>query len=238
MPSLLGVVASSVFTPLDLSPTMWFDAADTLSITSSGSPAKVSKWADKSGNNYHAEQAVSANQPTTGATTINGRNVISFNAASWLVTPSGFNPSTNGITVFAVAKATDTPGNKQLMAQENLSGTGRTWFLADGNEAYATVIGATQLTLSSGTTATVLVRVSCSAGASQTLTLSQNAGAVSATATRTIESTIGAAVIGASKAKASPFDGSAAEIVVYPRVLSATEVNLVETYLNRKWAIY
>jgi hypothetical protein len=76
VPSTLGVVASQVFTPLDLSPALWLDAADTSTITASGS--SVSQWNDKSGNARHFIQSTAASQPTTGTATLNGRNVLVF----------------------------------------------------------------------------------------------------------------------------------------------------------------
>lgn len=241
MPSLnVGVTASSVFTPLDLGVTMWFDASDTTTITSSGSPAKVSEWRDKSGNAYHFSQTTSGNQPTTNANTINGLNVLTFSpaATSWMATPTGFNPSTNGISLFVVSKANDTAVDKPLLAQEDTGGTGRTWFLTSSTEAYATAIGGTRVDLTNSNSNTALNRITCASGSSQTLSLVQNGGANSLTATRTIETTTGRVVVGSGKAKVVHFDGLVAEIIVFGKVLSAGEITLIETYLNTKWSIY
>ena len=52
---------SSLWTPRQLTSAVWFDAADTTTITLNGS--NVSQWNDKSGNNRHATQGTAANQP-------------------------------------------------------------------------------------------------------------------------------------------------------------------------------
>ena len=64
------------FSPLALQPRLWLDASDLTTITESG--GAVSEWRDKSGNGYAFTQATSTAQPTTGTTTQNGLNVISF----------------------------------------------------------------------------------------------------------------------------------------------------------------
>jgi hypothetical protein len=56
---------------------VWFDAADTSSITRS-SGASVAKWNDKSGNDRHAVQAIVARQPTLETAAQNGYNLIAF----------------------------------------------------------------------------------------------------------------------------------------------------------------
>lgn len=63
------------FSPSDLSPALWLDASDTSTITESG--GSVSQW-DNKGSLGNFTQATGAVQPTTGSTTLNGRNVIDF----------------------------------------------------------------------------------------------------------------------------------------------------------------
>ena len=54
---------------------LWLDAADTSTIIQEFE--LVSKWADKSGNEYNAT-ASSGTEPTTGQSTINGKNVLTL----------------------------------------------------------------------------------------------------------------------------------------------------------------
>ena len=68
------------WTPADIGPDLWFDAADEDTITQSG--GAVSQWDDKSGNNVHLVQATGADQPSTGVDTIGGLNAITFDGVS------------------------------------------------------------------------------------------------------------------------------------------------------------
>jgi hypothetical protein len=117
MPSTLGIVASAYhFNVLDFSPVAWYDASDTSTITSSGSPAKVSQWNDKSGNGRHLAQGNAANQPTTGANTVNGRNVLTGDGnvnLFRLTTP--FRKNVTGSTVYTVRRWTSAPTSNRTI---------------------------------------------------------------------------------------------------------------------------
>ena len=63
--------APSTLSDLDL----WLDAGDTSTLSHSSNA--VTQWDDKSGNNYHAG-ALSNEAPTTGASTMNGKNVLTW----------------------------------------------------------------------------------------------------------------------------------------------------------------
>jgi hypothetical protein len=74
---ILSAAAARGFSPANLNPILWLDAADASTITqSSGS---VSQWNNK-GSLGNFTQASGALQPTTNASTLNGKNVIDFNA--------------------------------------------------------------------------------------------------------------------------------------------------------------
>jgi len=75
----LGTLASAGggWTPAELTNVAaWYDASDTATITSSSN--LVSQWNDKSANAKNLVQASSGNQPSTGLSTQNGRNLIQF----------------------------------------------------------------------------------------------------------------------------------------------------------------
>ena len=66
------------WTPALISTALWLDAADASTITTvSGA---VSQWNDKSGNGRNATQTTAGNRPATGTATLNGRNVIRYDA--------------------------------------------------------------------------------------------------------------------------------------------------------------
>jgi hypothetical protein len=79
---------ASAFLPSDLPGiTAWWDASDATTITSSS--GSVTGWDDKSGSNHLIQAGAVGVQPTTGATTQNGLNVIDFTVAEWLYVTSG-----------------------------------------------------------------------------------------------------------------------------------------------------
>jgi hypothetical protein len=92
----------SSFSPLDLSPVVWLDAADATTITASS--GAVSQWRDKSGNNYHVAQGISANQPLTGAATLNGLNVLQFDGSNDSMSNTSVPSSSRPHTYVIVAK--------------------------------------------------------------------------------------------------------------------------------------
>lgn len=69
---------SQLWTPAALGAdlALWLDADDASTITLNGST--VSQWSDKSGNNRHATQSVSASQPTYDATGFNGKPAVTW----------------------------------------------------------------------------------------------------------------------------------------------------------------
>lgn len=77
--------------PTDLSSLIgWWDAGDTATIHEDDAAGRVSQWDDKSGNGNHLSCSVSANQPVTNATTLNGANTIQFGqSAAHYLSPDG-----------------------------------------------------------------------------------------------------------------------------------------------------
>jgi hypothetical protein len=72
-PMLMKWVRS--FEPTDIGAILWLDAADTTTITESG--GAVSQW-DNKGTLGNFTQPTASGQPTTGATSLNGKNVVDF----------------------------------------------------------------------------------------------------------------------------------------------------------------
>lgn len=77
-----SLVYAKEWSPTDIgeSLALWLDVSDTDTITLNGS--NISQWQDKSGNSYHASQAIAANQPTYPAE----QNRVIFNATDRLFT--------------------------------------------------------------------------------------------------------------------------------------------------------
>jgi hypothetical protein len=83
--SRLGIFASQIsghLGPPVSGYKLWLDSSDTTYITQSG--GAVSQWTDKSANSYVFTQATSAYKPTSGATTQNSLNVLTFDGGDSL----------------------------------------------------------------------------------------------------------------------------------------------------------
>ena len=109
------------WTPALLSTALWLDAADASTVTTvSGA---VSQWNDKSGNGRNATQATAGNRPATGTATLNGRNVIRYDATDDFLSLSNTADLTSatafyffGVRRSSVAAAADTVTARSFLA--------------------------------------------------------------------------------------------------------------------------
>jgi hypothetical protein len=122
MPSTLGIVASAFskqWTPIELSLDVWLDAADASTITQSTNV--VSTWADKSGNSRNATQSTEIYKPLAGQTTLNGRNVISFDGVDSFLRIADFTASLTN--VYAVVQTSTATGAQHIVRKGYTSST-------------------------------------------------------------------------------------------------------------------
>jgi hypothetical protein len=85
--------------------TLWLDAADSASISLSGS--SVTQWSDKSGKGNNATQSTGAWQPTYSTTGLNGRPTITFASQQLNIINNSSLVYSSGITTFIVSQWTD-----------------------------------------------------------------------------------------------------------------------------------
>jgi hypothetical protein len=252
MPSTIGIVAGGVWTPLELSPDLWLDAADTSTITASGSPLRVSQINDKSGNGRNLAQSNGANQPVSGATTINGLNVLDFTGGRRLArTDDAILQDVAGGTAFVVVKGTystaDPGGVIFLITANNTTANARSGLIANSGAIRAAGrrldANTLQFVASGSTTndvsylvggvfdyanADLNVRLN---GVSTTRSGGfQTAGNTSNTSSRIL--------LGADGSGTISYTGSVAEVIVLSRLATADEISLIEEYLRSKWAVY
>jgi len=221
---------------------LWLDAADTSTITESS--GLVSQWDDKSGQGNDAVQGTGANQPTTNANTQNGKNVIDFDGSTdfMSIADSASISLTGDCTFFFTGNLTDT------------TGTARNFIAKDANAAYRLRVTETGdlswILLNDGVSSEADTSSSAVIfGASAILTTAvaiggtisfRNNGTSIGTATTTkasIADTAGALLIGSIDGASENWLGNMSEILIYDRLLSASEIESVETYLLGKWGI-
>ena len=110
----------SLWTPAQISTSIWFDASDAATITLNGST--VSQWRDKSGAARHMSQATAASQPTYIASSINGRAVVSLDGSNdWMSGATGLSGSS--YSVFGVLRLRNATTAQQGALCNDVSGT-------------------------------------------------------------------------------------------------------------------
>ena len=220
IPGTSGLVQAA-FSPLDLSPILWLDAADTSTITESG--GAVSQWDDKSGNGNDLVQATAANQPTTGTTTINGLNVISLDGNDRMESPS---VSLTGATMIAVVEHTT---ESFILLASNGSPIGFAGAGASGS--------ADTILVSSMGTMTLHFNASLFSGTTRNQLYNELAGSTKIVRLQLTGSFSGGLIPFSYVTDAYSPVGNIAEVIVVDGTLTAGEISDCESYLADKWGI-
>jgi hypothetical protein len=236
---------------------LWYDAsvANALYIQNSSGTAPtdtqaVQKWIDKQSNGRDANQTTGTRQPTWRANQQNGLGALLFDGINDIMT---LNPignwalSLSGQTTYVVIKANALTGIPRVM-KTNTDGYQFFWdtfwgIETAGGRAKSTFAGNTtnyhymgMILDGTKTDANVTVQNNLRLkmridGALQSLTFSTNVG------TSTSSNATGLFVGGDSQPVSNPFSGYIAEMLIWTRTLSTTEIIAVENYLAEKWGI-
>jgi hypothetical protein len=248
MPSTLGIVASAharPWTPIEVQAELWLDANDADTITQSS--GFVSLWEDKSGNGRNAQQATGDNQPAIGVTTLNGRNVISFNGTgSFFKVADFYAPLTN---VYSVVQTGSTTGAQHIVRKGyTTTSNSFEYLLRMNNQDYQVV-----LTQEVGVTATLTVATQVTTSP-KILGYDWNGGSVFLYRNGTSLGGIAASLnqfdatqelrIGASHTSTSDdsaptgvLNGYIAELVLVSGSLNTADRQKLEGYLAHKWGL-
>ncbi len=215
----------------------WLDASDADSITDSA--GAVSQWNDKSGGGNHAIQATGANQPITNSTTLNSLNVVDFDGSNDFLDSNFQFSITQDYTVFAIGVNTGTANFRGMFTQwdpgVNVIYIGTT----NANLYYA---GFHTGSLSSGvstqsSTVAVINRLEYHNGDSPNNYYYINNSLVGSGDGNPDDPGSATVKIGRFNSGSYFWQGPIAEILVYSRILNASEITQVETYLGDRWGI-
>ena len=210
---------------------MWLDGADD-SVFTYSSGTSVSEWRDKSGNNNHVSNSNGTYQPSRNVT-INSKSAVNFSDDSLQATNVFSSTATSYTKIAVVYQTSNTAGNVIS------SNTGHAfWFQSSSyvklyhNGNFVT----SSISLPNNTAGIIsgTVQYNSSSSASGEVFVNGASGGTGTTSNASINSTT--VQIG-SFGGANYFIGYIAEVLVYDRVLSSTELDKVHNYLQNKWNI-
>lgn len=208
---------------------MWMDAADD-STFSYSSGTTVSQWRDKSGYNYHMTPVGSA--PTRNAF-LNSRKVLAFTNTQDIQN-SVIDLRTSPYTIFVVDRYTNAASGTGRILTSN--GGYNNWLLghwaSEVNKYYAN--GWVYSTYAAIDTNWKLYLGDWGGPSND---LANFYGAGTAIATNSADASAGPWTLGINANSGERSNCEAAEIIVFNRLLTATERKLIHTYLGQKWGI-
>lgn len=204
---------------------LWLDAADD-STFSYSSGTTVTQWRDKSGLNNHCTPLTAG---PTRSSVLNSRKVLAFTTGQSIGSLS-FTMETSANTVFVVSRLTGTTNARVLTAYYN------NWLLGHWGGLVNPYYAEGWVYYPPNAADTVWrIHMGDWGGPSNDLAATYSNGTV-----LTSGSTVAAAGpkgLGINFQGGEPSTCEAAEIIVFNRLLSATERKQVHTYLGQKWGI-
>ena len=224
------------FSPLDVPGcTLWLDAADSTSVTRSGT--SISQWSDKSGTGNHATQATSARQP------VYGTNAVTFTTASqqFLSLPNGGIWSGNSpLSIYVVVAPTSTYSVNVFLFQGNIGTASSAIGMYSTGTQYAdywqSATPSTQILWGTAAVNTVSLISYVYTQNTNLIGYWNGAGAVSRTANAYTVNTTNA-TIGAEVERSFYSSVRMYEVIIYNTTSTTTQRQQIEGYLAWKWGV-
>ena len=226
---------------------LWLDAADD-STFSYSSGTEVSQWRDKSGNNFHANQATTANQPSRSSF-INSRKGVNFTSTNgdFMRVSSGIVFSKYFTAVVLIKPATQSAEYAVILDQDHSTTGYQGWVIQRGS---TTSFWQTWVANSSATNWTNANQIAYVDNTSQIVTLRKTSSTLALYSNGTSSGDVSiddynlpqAGLYGLnigywSAGGGRYYNGNICEILIYNRDLTTTELKQVHTYLGQKWGI-
>jgi hypothetical protein len=222
-------MGANIWTPSEITASLWLDAADADTITASA--GAVSVWADKSGNGYDVAQGTGSRQPITGTRTINSVNAIGFDGSDDRL--SGLlGQSVDDVSIFTVSKA-DSVNGRYMIGNAGLGSVKSRQYIYDNGIDF----GNTKMNYTGSTSAQIISAYVSDIGDGSTQGIRVNGGSVT---TGSVDRGITALDIyigDYSSSITGPFNGVIGEIIIVGSVLSDTDRQKMEGYLAWKWGL-
>ena len=210
---------------------MWMDAADDTTFSYS-SGTTVSQWRDKSPSGFHM---VPKSAGPTRNTVLNSRKTLTF-TTSQTIGNNTINLASSANSVFVVSRYNNSAGSLNRVLTCNLDASGNNWLLGHWggyvNQYYAE--GWVRYQVNAADTTWRIYMGDYSGLSTDLANLYSNGTSV---VTNSNAASAGPNKLGINYYSGEPSDCEVAEIIVFNKVLSATERKLVHTYLGQKWGI-
>lgn len=219
----------------------WYDFSDDSYLTLSGTA--ITQALDRSGNGNHTDvQATGTKRPAVDTTnTSNGLQTASFDGGDTLVLPSALYTIANGANTQFVVSRTTVNNTEQRLVSFTEAGSMRCGIEYVVATTSATYYNRTSYAGIANTNVTTksdynLLRGQYNGGT--TLSLAVNGGTAATNANGQTENGVDAGHIGSNVDTSRYLTGNIAEIIIYNRALSSSEITQVEIYLANKYGIY
>jgi hypothetical protein len=185
------------------------------------------QWSDLSGSGNNIAQAVAGNRPTWVSGAINGRPVLRFNTSQFMTSAASFGTP---YTIFTISKMNNGSDSRFI------SSANTNWLMGNWGTFQNVMYANGWVTAASGPTPDNLTHMYAATGTGAlttfydfSTTIASNAGGVSGPGQLQLNSW--------SNGLTEASDGDVAEVIIYNRVLTATELQGVRNYLAAKYAI-
>jgi hypothetical protein len=233
-PSRTELIPMRSFSPADVNGcTLWLDAADSTTITLSGST--VTQWADKSGNGNNARPFGSGPTRGVNAVTFSGTQTMD-GSATYL-----HNSSNGTWSIFSAFRPASLAGDPRLLHYQGTPNRVAQFLYVEGGTltTLAWLSGEASLVQAfGGSLASNTSYVASAVNTTTTLTAYRNGTAgspVSHDALTTISN--GRYILGGLSATENRLAGDVYELLVYSSALSEAQRQQVEGYLGIKWGL-
>lgn len=225
-----GPVFTRPFLPIDIDGlALWLDAADSSTITTSGS--SVTQWNDKSGNGRNVTQTTTS--PTDRRPTYSN-GVLNFNGSNFLSGTNTFSVLNSG-TLFAVARHSSTRG-RAIDIRNNTMSLGIE-FGTTPDLFFHNSFGQWIQSFTNGTN-NLQIMVNTRNGSSAPQYARNGGSLISFTTSQTAAANSGSQyVVGYDPTGTSFMNGIVCEIIYYDSYLTTAQRQQIEGYLAAKWGL-
>lgn len=224
----------------------WLDMSDISAANMTSSGGLVSKILNKAGNGNNVRQATSSAQPKNNTRTLNGLPVLEFahdGTRNDNMVFDNNNPLDEPFTVFCVAQSDQyiAGPDQGIIGRQTAAISGQWVLVRNGSfpifQSYLFATGGDSGSTQPANSNPNIHTVTFQSGGKLRYQLNNNTATEGTTRSGYDNSVATGLAIGGSNPSNMSLDGFIAEIIIYNKVLSASQITQINQYLSRKWGI-